>query len=90
MAQRNEGDLDFAKWCEDHTYREIGALMVELVRENQHNGWDAWDRHDLTGIRKFFADAVLYANNRGEDDPLATTTYFTGSTWGSRDRPAGS
>jgi len=42
----------------------VGARLKEYIRENNHEGWDGCTSADLTGVRRFLEDFILY------------TTYF--------------
>jgi hypothetical protein len=45
--------------------REVGGLLKEYIAESNHGGWDGYSRQDLTGIRKFLMDLMLYHENAG-------------------------
>lgn len=59
MANNNTLN-EFEKWFKDMPAAELGELLKEYVRENNHSGWDAWDRHYMTGVRALFLDMMLY------------------------------
>jgi hypothetical protein len=51
---------------------ELGGLLKEYIAESNHNGWDAWNRRDLTGIRHLLDDMMLYHDSI--DDPAEFAT----------------
>ena len=52
---------------------ELGGLLKQYIAESNHCGWDGFDSRDITGIKRFLADMVLYHKNYlGDTRGLAT------------------
>lgn len=73
MAYKSGSDpfTEFESWSKNMPRAELGGLIKEYVAESNHNGWDCWDRRDLTGIRKFFEDVMRY-HHHSDPKELAT------------------
>jgi hypothetical protein len=41
----------------------IGKTLRSYILESNHQGWDGFSRRDMTGIRNFATDLILYFNN---------------------------
>ena len=47
---------------------QVSDLIAEYVQEAAHNGWEGFNRRDLTGINKLLKDIALYLHNQCEYD----------------------
>jgi hypothetical protein len=65
-------ETEFERYIKEMPRAELGGLIKEYVAESNHGGWDGFNRHDLTGIRKFFQDVMIYHSNRPNKTNLAT------------------
>lgn len=65
-------ETKFETWAKEMPRAELGGLIKEYIAESNHGSWDGFDRHDLTGIRKFLADLMLYHDNHDDPKGLAT------------------
>jgi hypothetical protein len=77
MKERPE--TTFERWALKLPRAQLGGLIKEYVAESNHGSWDGYDRRDLTGIRKFLTDLMLYHDNSGhspgsEPQDFATKT----------------
>jgi hypothetical protein len=52
--------LEFEVFLRDKTAVEIANLLTGYLMENNHQGWDGFTSHHLTGIRMMFKDIMLY------------------------------
>lgn len=53
---------------------ELGGLLKEYIAESNHNSWEGFSSRDLTGIRKFLKDLMLYYSQSGESFATKITT----------------
>jgi hypothetical protein len=65
-------ETKFEHWALNMPRAQLGGLIKEYVAESNHNSWDGFDRHDLTGIRKFLTDLMIYHDNHDDRFGLAT------------------
>jgi hypothetical protein len=59
----NDPRIEFERYLENMPPAMIGSLIAEYVRENNHNGWDGFNRHNMTGVRALFTDIMLYGKH---------------------------
>lgn len=59
----------FEQTIKDMPRAELGGLIKEYIAESNHQGWDGYARRDLTGIRKFVTDLMIYHKNTKDDFP---------------------
>jgi hypothetical protein len=62
---KDRAETTFEKWALNLPRAQLGGLIKDYIGEANHNGWDGFDRRDLTGIRKFLADLMLYHDHSG-------------------------
>lgn len=41
---------------------KLGLIFKEYVEESVHGGWECFSSHDVTGIRRFLSDFIMYYN----------------------------
>lgn len=41
----------------------LGRIMREYIADSVHGGFDGFESRDVTGIRRFLTDFILYAKN---------------------------
>lgn len=76
MSKRR-AEVEFEAWCLKMPRAELGGLIKEYIAESNHNSWDGFDRHHLTGIRAFLTDVMLYHDNSGPGEGFATKDTST-------------
>src|SRR5258708_2236737 len=59
----------FEGWALHMDPAELGRLVKEYIAESNHNSWDGFDRHHLTGIRAMLSDMIRYHINVTDDRP---------------------
>jgi hypothetical protein len=64
--------MTFDNWIRDMPRAELGGLIKEYIAESNHNGWDGFSQHHLTGIRLFLEDVMRYHEHDGSAPGFAT------------------
>jgi hypothetical protein len=57
-------ETEFETFIKNLDSKELGDLVKEYIAESNHMEWDGFERHDMTGIRKFLADVKTYHENK--------------------------
>lgn len=73
----------FFEFSKTHSAQDIGALIVEVLLEAQHNSWDGMLTKDKAPIARFLNDLVTY----GKGIQVFNPVIFTGSQYLTTDRP---
>ena len=56
---------------------EIGRMFAEYINESNHQGWDGFSKRDLTGIRNFFRDLLVFHDSTVRENPAHFQTQAT-------------
>lgn len=51
----------------DAAMLQVGRLFKEYVGEASHSGWDGFSSRDVTGIRRFLTDYIIYFKGEQND-----------------------
>ena len=58
----------FEAWAKNMPRAELGGLLKEYVAESNHNSWDGFTRHHMTGIRALLEDLMRYHDGHDTKD----------------------
>jgi len=74
---RTRAETEFETWAKQLPRAELGGLLKEYIAESNHGSWDGFDRHDMTGIRKFLADLMVYHKGVVESPGMGKDHFAT-------------
>jgi hypothetical protein len=55
--------MEFQEYLEKMPPAMIGSLIMEYLRESNHQGWDGFSPRHMSGIRALFRDIMLYGKH---------------------------
>ena len=64
--------IEFERWVKQMPRAELGGLLKEYISESNHNSWDGFERRNLTGVRRFLEDLMLYHGSFENAQELGT------------------
>lgn len=77
MSAKSKTLRDFELWTRDLPRAELGGLVKEYVAESNHASWEGFNSRDMTGIRRFLTDIMLYHINAPDWKAFATKVNNT-------------
>lgn len=69
MQRSDDPRTEFERYFLQIPRAELGGLMKEYVAESNHGGWDGFSKHDITGIKKFLFDVLMYHKHYSDGLP---------------------